>query len=405
MPARVLLAHKFFFDFGGIERHLFDLRDLLAQKGHTVVDFAMADPRNAPSPYAGDFVSHVDFQAPGRSALRAFGRMVYSFEARRRIARLADRTRPDVAHLLSFYHQLSPSILHPLRRRRIPIVHKLADYKAVCPVYTLMSHGTPCERCAHGRVWHVAMRRCRDGRLAPSLALAVESMFHHWVLRSYGMVDLFLTPSRFMRDKVIAMGLAGKVRVLPNFVVLDRWQSAPLPVEPVIAYAGRLVPEKGLRLLVSALKGLPVRLKILGEGPERSFLEEAIRARIVDNVEIVGHLDGPRLRAELRQCTALVLPAIWYENNPHAVLEAYALGRPVVATDIGGLPEMVRHGETGFLVPPGDVGRLREAIRLIAGDRALAEQMGKRARQLVEASHSPEVFYASLAEAYRDVGA
>jgi glycosyltransferase involved in cell wall biosynthesis len=403
-PARVLLGHKFFFDFGGIERHLFDLRELLACKGHAVIDFAMADPRNEASPYAADFVSGVDFHAGGREAWRALGRMLYSFEARRRLGRLADRERPDVAHLLSFYHHLSPSILHALRRRSIPVVHKLADYKAVCPVYTLMSRGAPCERCAGGRVWQVAELRCRDGRLAASAALAVESALHRWVLRSHDLVDLFLTPSRFMRDKVRAMGLAGPVRVLPNFVALDRWQPAPLPADPALAYAGRLTREKGVRLLIRAISGLRVRLKIFGEGPERAFVEQALRAGAVENVELVGHVDGPRLRRELAECTALVLPAMWYENNPHAVLEAYALGRPVVATDIGGLPEIVIHGETGLLVPPGDATALREAIRLVMEDAALAERMGKRGRQLVEASHSPEVFYEGLVAAYRDVG-
>ena len=405
-PPRVLLAHKFFFEFGGIERHLFDVRALLAQRGHDVVDFAMADPRNAPSPYSADFVSRVDFRSPSRrEAWRAFGRMLYSFEARRRVARLVDRVRPDVAHLLSFYHHLSPSILHPLRRRGIPIVQKLADYKIVCPVYTLLSHGAVCERCAGGRVWQVAVRRCSDGRFGPSAALALESMFHRFVLGSQRQIDLFLAPSRFLKDKVLAMGLGGPVWVVPNFVALDRWRPAPLPAAPVIAYAGRLAPEKGLGVLLKAAEGFAFPVRVYGDGPERLRLEREARARGLDNVEFAGSLPVAALRDALRDCTALVLPAIWYENNPHAVLEAYALGRPVIATEIGGLPEVVVHGETGLLVPPNEPGSLRDSMRALCEDRGLTALMGRRARQFVETRHSPSVFYEHLAAAYREVGA
>jgi hypothetical protein len=237
-------------------------------------------------------------------------------------------------------------------------------------VYTLLSHGTVCERCAGGRLWQVAIRRCSDGRLGPSAALALESMFHHWVLKSQRQVDLFLAPSRFLRDKVVGMGLTGRVRVLPNFVALDRWRPAPLPAEPVIAYAGRLSPEKGLRVLLRAAEAFPFRLRVFGDGPERPQLEQDARARGLTNVDFAGQLPGAALRGALRDCTALVLPAIWYENNPHAVLEAYALGRPVIATDIGGLPEIVMHGETGLLVPPNEPGRLRDAMRLILADQS-----------------------------------
>ncbi len=374
--------------------------------GHDVVDFAMAHPDNLPSPYADDFVSRVEFGNPSwREAVRAVGRMCYSFEARRRIGRLVDRTRPDVAHLLSFYHQLSPSILGALDRRRLPIVHKLADYKVVCPVYTLYSRGAPCERCAGGRVHRVAVRRCRDGRLAPSVALALEAALHRWLLRSYDRVDLFLAPSRFMADKVRAMGLKGAIRVLPNFVDVERWRPLTLPAAPVVGYLGRVSAEKGVHVLVRAMRGLRCELRVFGDGPERAALERAVAASGLSNVRFRGHLEGEDLRAELAACVCVVVPSVWYENNPHSILEAFALGRPAIASDIGGLPELVIHGKTGLLVPPNAVEPLRDALRILSEDRGLAARLGRNARELVEACHSPEVFYAGLMAAYREVGA
>jgi glycosyltransferase involved in cell wall biosynthesis len=406
VPARVLVAHKFFFPHGGIERHLFDLRGLLGRHGHEVVDFSMVDPRNLPSPYARHFVSNRNFDlTAGGGGLRLLGRMLYSVEAHRRIGRLVDETRPDVAHLLSIYHQLSPSILSALHRRRLPIVQKLADYKIVCPAYTLFSGGSVCERCAGGRVYQVALRRCHRGGWGPNLALALEAVLHRWILRSHALVDLFLAPSRFLMDKVRAMGLRARVRLLPNFVALDRWTPAPLPPDPIVAYVGRLVPEKGVDVLVRAMEGVAARLWIFGTGPERPSLERLVRERGLRQVIMFGQLDQPELRERLAACRCVVQPAVWYENNPHAVLEACAMGRPVIASDIGGLSEIVVHGETGLLVPSGDPGRLREAIRWLCEDRALAHRLGLGGRALVEARHGPEEFYRGLCAAYQEVGA
>lgn len=403
---RVLLAHKFFHAFGGIERHLFDVRALLVREGHDVVEFAMADPRNRPSPWAEHFVSRVDFRSASmREALRGLGRMLYSLEARRRIGRLADLTRPDVAHLLGIYHHLSPSILGALRRRRVPIVQKLADYKVVCPAYTLFSRGAPCERCAGGRIWWVALRRCHDGWPGANVALALEAALHRWLLRSPALVDLYLAPSQFLLDKVRAMGLRRPIRLLPNFVDVDRWRPAPLPAAPVIAYSGRLVPEKGVHVLVEAMEGIAATLKVFGAGPALPSLDRLVRQRGLTNVQFMGEVDEERLRAELLGCRCLVLPAVWYENHPHAILEAFALGRPAIASDTGGIPELVAHGETGLLVPPGQATPLREAIRLLCEDAALADRLGRAGRALVEDRHSPAVFYAGLRAAYRDAGA
>jgi glycosyltransferase involved in cell wall biosynthesis len=403
---RILVAHKFFFHHGGIERHLFDLRALLQRHGHHVVDFSMADPRNLPSPYAHHFVSNRNFDgAAGGTGLRLLGRMLYSVEASRRIGRLVDETRPDLAHLLSIYHHLSPSILRTLHRRGLPIVQKLADYKVVCPAYTLFSGGEVCERCAGGRVWMVARQRCHRGGWKPNVALAMEAVLHRWILRSYDLVDLFLAPSRFLMDKVRAMGLRGTVRLLANFVDLDRWQPAPLPATPIVGYVGRLVPEKGVDVLVKAMDGVAARLRIFGTGEARPSLERLVRDRRLTNVDFFGHLDEKALRDAVAACRCIVQPAVWYENNPHAVLEAFAMARPVIASDMGGLSELVAHGETGFLVPARDSGRLRDAIRLLCEDRALAHRLGLAGRQCVETHHAPAVFYRGLRDAYRELGA
>lgn len=366
----------------------------------------MADPRNRPSPYAQHFVSNRSFEMrSSASALRLLGRMLYSLEASRRIGRLVAATRPDVAHLLSIYHQLSPSILRPLHRRGVPIVQKLADYKVVCPAYTLFSRGEVCERCTGGRVYQVALRGCHHGGWRPNLALAGEAALNRWILRSHALVDLFLAPSRFLMEKVRAMGLRGGIRLLPNFVDLDRWSPAPLPATPIVGYSGRLVPEKGVDVLVKAMEGVAARLWIFGTGPAQQALKGLVGQRGLMNVEFFGHLEEGALREKLAACRCVVQPSIWYENNPHSVLEAFAMARPVIASEIGGLPELVAHGETGLLVPPGDPGRLRDAIRLLCEDRPLAHKLGLSGRRFVEDRHSPESFYRGLREAYGEVGA
>jgi glycosyltransferase involved in cell wall biosynthesis len=402
ITVQILLANKFFFEKGGAEKSLFETARLLQDKGHQTRFFAMQHYRNRPCPDSAHFVSEVDYDDPRWGMkLKSAARMLYSLEAARKLGGLLDEHRIDVAHLNNIYHQISPSILHTLHRRGIPMVMSLRDYKVVCGSYQMLAQGQPCEACNGGRYLQATVKRCVKDSLAASLLTSAEMVLHHRVLDIYRLVDVFIAPSAFLGNKVREMGFKGRVVHLPNFVsgldaVVPRYGSA----HPRLVYFGRLGREKGLATLMRAVKGLPVSLEVIGEGPLREPLQALAQQEAISNVEFAGYMSGGRLDRHVAAAMAVVVPSEWYENNPRSVIEAFALGKPVIGARIGGIPELVRHGDTGLTFTPGGVQDLRSQIEHLLSHPGQVREMGRRGRHLVETELSPERHYEGLMQVY-----
>lgn len=401
---RILQVNKFHFVKGGAERYVSDLSAAQTRAGHDVVPFAMRHPENAPSPYERYFPSEVDFDDPGavrrpQTALR----IIYSREAERSMDRLLAETQPGVAHLHNIAHQLTPSIVRALRRRRVPTVQTLHDYKIACPAYLFLSNGAVCERCRGGRFYQVALRRCHRRSRAAGAVLAAEAYLHR-ALGSYEHVAAFLCPSRFMRDTMRRHGLPERKLVhLPYFVPADRYRPADGPGDG-IAYVGRLSHEKGLATLLAALPRMKgARLTVIGDGPERPLVEAAARDGLP--IELSGYLSGDALHDAIRAARVVVVPSEWYENLPYAVLETFALGRPVVGARIGGIPELVRDGVTGATFTPRDPDDLARALTPFLEEPARAEAAGRAARALIETECAPEAHLERLSAIYAEAAA
>jgi glycosyltransferase involved in cell wall biosynthesis len=388
---KILVVNKFFWEKGGSERVMFDLLRGYEEAGHDVVPFAMASARNRPTPWDRFFVPEVDYvDVRGLAALGAAARAVYSREAKRRVTALVGETRPDVCHLHNFHHQLSPSVVDGLRAAGVPCVHTLHDYKVVCPSYVLFTEGRPCERCRGGRFHHAIRHRCVRGAVAPSAAACVESTLHRARRTLERGIRVFVAPSRFLAAKVAAMGFRPEVRVVANGLDVGASPVAAAAGEGFL-YAGRLSREKGIATLVDAVgRAGGVRLEIAGDGPERASLARHAERVAAGRVTFLGALPRERLLERVRAARAVVLPSEWYENAPMAALEALASAVPVVASAIGGLPEIVRDGETGLLFPPGSAAELAARLERLERDAALARRLGEGGRRLVEREHRLE---------------
>lgn len=403
---KILLINKYLFPKGGSETVLFAEADLLRGHGHSVASLAMDHPLNARPPWPAVFVSRVEMDGPTSpaAALKAAGRMIWSLESRRRLDGIIDREKPDLAHLHNIHHQISPSILPLLKRRGLPVVMTLHDLKWTCPVYTCLSRGQICERCRGGRFFWCVLRRCSKGSALKSLLAAAEMTLHRTVLRLERHVDLFITPSRFLADTLRRMGLRVPRAIIPHFVDPADFRPAGPPASPSFIYFGRLDPVKGLRTLLRAAAGLPWPLVMAGEGPMRPEIERAAAAAPPGRLTLLPHLGRAALAEAVGRASCAVLPSEWYENFPMSVLEAFALGRPVIGTRIGGIPELVREGETGLLVEPGDAGGLRRAMTALASDPIRAAVLGRQARRFVEERLNPEDHYHRLMAAYARAG-
>ncbi|MEX2245999.1 MAG: glycosyltransferase family 4 protein [Dehalococcoidia bacterium] len=404
---RVLQVNKFHYNRGGAETAYFATAELLERHGHDVIPFAMADDRNVPTPYDRYFVSNVELREESGGVfdrLAVAGRILYSREAEHHLDRLLRDTRPDVAHLHNVYHQLSPSVLRALGRHRVPVVMTLHDYKLICPAYTLYTEGAPCERCRGGRFYQAVAHRCVKGSRAKSAICAAEGYLHGITGIYRRHVKFYVGPSHFMVRKVVEFGLdPRRVTHVPNFVDPDAFRPGQSD-GTYFAYAGRLENVKGVMTLLRAVRHSETarahRLLIAGDGEQRGELEAFCRATGLDNVRFLGHLSQGDLEPVVAGAAFLVAPSEWYENAPMSVLEAAARAKAVVASDMGGLPELVKDGETGLVFHAGDVDALRAAVERLLDAPPLAADMGRRARAFVEETFSPEVHYRQLMAVY-----
>jgi glycosyltransferase involved in cell wall biosynthesis len=315
--------------------------------------------------------------------------MIYSRAARRGMEAVVRSFRPDVVHLHNIYHQLSPSVLVPLAHAGVPTVMTVHDYKLVCPTYLFLDHGKVCEACLDGFFGHAIARRCKDDSLGASAVLALESTVHR-LTRAYEPVRVFICPSHFLAGKLSRAGVyPDRLRVLGHFVDVGAVAPKTEPGGPVV-YAGRLWLEKGVDVLIEAMARLGRgQLAVAGDGPERPRLERLAAARAPGRVRFHGRLPKAEVLDLVRSGTVLAVPSRSQENQPMAVLEAFACGVPVVTSALGGLPELVQPGRNGDSVPPEDPEALAAALDRLLGDPRRAFEMGVAARAQAQEELTP----------------
>ena len=401
----LLSVNNYFYRRGGAEAVFLSQNDMLQKKGWKVIPFAMQHEKNMKTVYAEHFADEIEFgQSYGVvQKVKMAAKIIYSFEARKKIEHCIDQTAPDIAHLHNVYHHLSPSIISGLKHKKVPIVMTLHDLKIACPAYKMLSHDGVCERCKSGNVWPLLKQKCIKGSRVLSTLIAIESSVHR-MLKLYEQVDRFIVPSQFYLEKFVEWGWdRDKFVYIPNCIDVVNFE-AKYTVGEAFVYFGRLSEEKGVMTLLKAAKLASVTLEIVGEGEMTAQAKAYAQAHNI-KVTFHGFQSGENLYAIIRRARAVVLPSEWYENAPISILEAYALGTPVIGANIGGIPEMVREGETGVLFPYGDSEALAQT--LLSFQSMPEEQlsaMGKSARVWVEASFSTSSYQKSLLSLYQILG-
>jgi glycosyltransferase involved in cell wall biosynthesis len=403
---KVLIANKYLYKVGGPEVLMFQTAELLERHGHHVSFFGMADRAEVAEAWRPYLAPTVDYDQLGQASLRgkiqASVDLIYSRAAARQIARLVDAARPDIVHFHNICHQLSPSILPPIRRRGIPTVFTAHDYKLICPNYRLYTHDGICYRCLKGQYYHAVAHRCIKDSRAKSMLNAVEMYLHHRVWDIYRKnIDVFIALNQFTRNLLIQAGYAPeKIQILPNFVDVHAYQPC-YTGRDYIVYFGRLVPEKGVKTLLEAVRLLSTNLVIVGDGFQRAELEAVVSANGMTNVVFVGPCwDRSELAAIIGDARLVVVPSEWPENSPLVVYESFAWGKPVIGARVGGITELIDDGVDGLLFEAGNAEDLRYKIQQLFDRPAYASDLGHRARQKVEREFSSEVYYERLLSIY-----
>lgn len=400
---KILQLNKYYWPKGGADRYMLELSDLLMAHGHQVIPFAMSDGHELPTPYSKYFVSSVVTEnvTAGWQGLRTFGRMLYSFEAAKQLRRLLTVVKPDVAHLHNVYGQISPSVLDVLSAHGIPVVQTIHDYHLIAPNYMMMHDGR-VENLADRSIFTLALSRFHKQSVTASFAQGLAFKLHRWRGSYERTVKKFLTSSSFVLQEHVERGFDPKLMDTVPLFTRAVSEAPRYDDDGYILYFGRLVPEKGIEVLLKAMQEMPgVPCKIVGTGPAETHLH--IMGDRMPNVTFEGYQNGRPLWELVRGARAVVVPSLWPEVFGLVAIEAMACGKPVIASRIGALSEIVADAQTGFLVEPADVHGLRRAIARLAEDPVLATTFGRRGRARVEQRYTPEVHYQKIMEVYHSV--
>lgn len=376
---RILLVHNYYQQRGGEDVVVEQELDLLRRKGHEAELYS---------------VTNNEIQGLWRKAVTA-ALVVYNPAAKAALARKLIAFRPDIVHVHNFFPQLSPSIFDACREAGIPCVMTLHNFRILCPTSILFHDGRITERSLHhSALWALPHRVYRASFLA-TLPLVAMVDAHKWAGTWRRKVDRFIALTAFAKDRFVEAGIPpGRIAVKGN-AAPDPGTAGTQPRHGAL-YVGRLSSEKGIAALLAAWQGLNYPLRIAGDGP----LQQMCTAAQSENISCLGRLDRERVSEEMRRAAFLVLPSVCYEMFPMTLVEAFAHGLPVLASNHGGLASLVDDRTTGLLFKPGDPADLRAKAQWAAEHPADMAAMGTNARTKYEACYTAERNHANLIAIY-----
>lgn len=365
---KILLIDVYNFNKGGAETVCFNTGKLLEENGHKVVYFTLKWMQNTPSPFSKYFPESKETRDGPLRQVKNLINYFYHFEAAEKIEQLILDEKPDLAHIHLMWGQITPSIFPILKKYHIPILFTVHDYRIVCPAYTFRDgSGRICEDCQGRHFYKCFTHTCCKGSKLMSAVMAAEQYFRNAFFNPAKYIDGFIYVSNFARN--IQEKYMPSLRVKPNITLYNFSTSIinkpkEIPAEKYFLFFGRLSYEKGVKTLLETFKGLPqCNLKIVGTGPKEDELKAFAQSNRMENVEFLGYKQGQELTELVAGAYFVIIPSEWYENNPMTIIEAYSVGTPVIGARIGGIPEIVIDGQTGFQFESGNANDLMNIIR------------------------------------------
>ncbi len=397
---KILLINKFHYLRGGAEKVYFETARILREHGHEVRFFSMKHPQNIIDPDSDFFVDNSDYDC-NSNFLQKTKNIFWNEQSRNSLKELLEDFRPQIAHLHNFTRQISVSILPTLKEHNVRVVQTLHDYGLVCPNAKMYIKGEVCERCFIHNYWQSVKNKCLKDSYLKSFVGALEMNFYQIFKNYRENIDLFISPSQFLKQKMVDWQVKQPIAVLPNFVSTAESKKENI-LEDFVLFAGRLTTEKGINFLLRAVKSLPeINFVFAGDGELRSLVQQAQKK--FKNLRYLGNLSATELQDYLQRCRLLVVPSLWYENMPMAILEAQVLQKTVLASKIGGMEELIENNSTGLFFRAGDLDDLIDKILTNFHDLAKLRRMGELAQEKVIQEFNEEKYYQKLIEIYREV--
>ena len=399
---KVLLINNFHYYKGGSETVYFNMAKILQKYGHEVIFFSMQHEKNI----SCDQKSYFPLSPDKLSKIKGGVRYFYNYSAKKNLEKLIQREKPDIAHVHLFWGGISPSIFSVLKKYDIPLVHTAHDYRLVCPAYLFRNgEGELCEICQGKHFWHCITNRCSKGSYIQSFIMTMEMYFRNILFNPFYNFDGIIFVSEFSRNKhwqFFPKLRSLKTIVLYNYTPLGDKNYIKPNNEGYFLFLGRLSFEKGITTLINAFLTIPdIPLKIVGNGPEENFLKEKIKNEKLNNIELCGYKIGEELANIISKASFVIVPSICYENNPMSIIEAYSLGVPVIGTNLGGIPEIIVEGETGFTFSVNNYKELQDCIyKAFHLEKNKYEKMCQNARNFAVKYFSEEQYINKLNQFY-----
>lgn len=399
---RVLLVNKFLERRGGVETYVLELGRMLSEAGHEVQFFGMDGPGREVGNDWGIYSPKLELGGrQGLGRISDIARTIRSQENHDLMVGLLEKFQPDIVHFNNIHYHLTPSVLEAAAEYKasaekpVGIVMTQHDYHLVVPCDGCLNNRTyeMCEKCLDGRYLRCARRGCVRGGRAKSAVGTLESMYWHR-RGTYRHIDVCICPSAYMRDRFERVPeFAGRTAHIPNFTNL-KCLAKPVEKEGYVLYYGAYNRDKGVATLLDVARRHPeIEFRFAGRGPYSEQMKG------ISNVRDLGFNTGEHLREIVARASLVVVPSEWPENSPFTVIEAQCLCTPVLAADIGGIPELMEDGVTGRLFEFRNVKDLESRLIDLMSDHALLERYSRFCGSYEPMSS--QRYLCLLADAYR----
>lgn len=410
---RIVLVNYRYFISGGPEKYMFNIKEMLESEGHEVIPFSVHSNKNVNTEYSRYFVEPIgsrdatyfeECKKTPRVIWQMISRSVYSMEVKKAIQKEIEEVKPDLVYIIHFINKLSPSVIRGAKQSGVPVVLRLSDYFLLCPRFDFIYQKRVCEECLSKGYLICVKKKCVKDSLAASL-IRVFSMKVHKLLRIYDDIDAFITPSEFLKNKLVANGFyVDKIHCIPTFTT-DNVGIDKVKVGSYGLYFGRVTEEKGVETVVRAYEKMPDRnVKIMGDDTteEAVRLKKYVSEHNLKNIEFLGFKSGKELGDIIKEARFTLIPSIWYDNLPNAALESFRYLKPVIASNIGSLPELISDGCNGYLFTPADIDELAEKIKLLDDDEVVV-RMGENSYRRLKEKFAPSLHYEALMKVFETV--